>query len=322
MHGKRRGSLSVEATISFTVFIGVMFLLLNMIKLTLFMIILDNAAVETAKTIATVGYPIIFLNEAQSGIEKKAEYLTGDKLSDTSGTGAFSDILGGSPEELQAMVQNGGVSDYVKNKLMSCGVNIVSGVAYTLKGAAIKGLVGWFVRNALDHASFDFDPRALYIRMAKIPVTEAEYKAIYTQPVSLSEKGTLKATPASSPTGKDGNFNGEDVVICLEYPVKVIVPVFRGVKVTLRSVAVEHAWLHGVCDGPKRTEGINITDFLYGDDVQVYVATGGYGKRYHATENCMCLWKGSKRPMGRAAAIKDGFTPCKVCKPDDKKKEG
>lgn len=322
MNGKRSGSLSVEATISFAVFIGVMFLLLNIVKLTLFMIILNNAAAETAKTIATLGYPITFLNEAQSGIEEKAEYLRGGNLSDAAGSGVqggFGDILGASPERLQEMVQSGGASDYVKNKLMNAAVDIVSGAAYTLKGAAIKGLVGWFVKNALDNASLDFNPDALYMRMAKIPVTEAEYNAIYTDPVSLSKQGTLTAKPASKHNGADGDFNAEDVVICLEYPVVVIVPVFRGVKVTLRSVAVEHAWLHGVCDGPKRTEGIDLTEFLYGDDIQVYVAVGGHGERYHATDKCMALWKNSKQPISRSAAIKDGFTPCKICKPDDKK---
>ena len=58
-----RGSLTVEAIISVTMFISVMFLLLTMVKLVLMMTILNNATVEAAKVIATGAYPISILNE-------------------------------------------------------------------------------------------------------------------------------------------------------------------------------------------------------------------------------------------------------------------
>ena len=336
MKKKRRGSLAVEATISFSVFISFMFLLLNIVKLILFMIILNNAAVETAKTIATVGYPLTFLNQHQDTIEKKEDYLKNEKLSDMTGSAvqaaAFSNLLGGNPDE---MIKSGALH-YLENFLMGSAVKIIKGEIYALKSDAVKGIAGWFIENSLQNTGIAFNPERLNLRMVKIPVTKMEYVTVYSDPVPLSDKGTLQATPASAYDGDDGDFNGEDVVICLEYPVRIILPFLDQVNVTLRATAVEHAWLNSTCSGPKRTEGIDLTNLLFGKDTMVAVATGGYGKCYHKP-GCSRLWeksstvplepaaekagiRGTSVQISRSTAIKEGYTPCKVCKPDDENK--
>ena len=68
---KRKGSLTVEATISFTVFIGFSFLMLTLVKLVLVMTILNNATAETAKTLASSGYVIAIVNGYQENFEKE-----------------------------------------------------------------------------------------------------------------------------------------------------------------------------------------------------------------------------------------------------------
>ncbi len=312
----RRGSLSVEAVISATVFISVMFLLLNIVKLVLFMTILNNATTETAKVIATSAYPISILNEKQAGIEKSVEaYEPGnlkESLLGTVSTGFVTQFFGG--DGLKAMESGGTAS--IKKLIEGAAVELAKDAVYELKGKAVNALCANVVKGYVENCGIELDQERLMLRAVKIPQTDMEYKTLYTSALNLSEEGTLSAQPASSPSGSDGDFNAEDVLICLEYPYEFALPFLPSVSLTLRSTAVEHAWLHGTSAGPKRTEGINVSDILFGKDTVVYVATGGHGKRYHK-ENCSTLWT-SNAPMSLSAAKSQGYTACKVCNPPEK----
>lgn len=59
LRNKKKGSLTVEAVIAFSIFISFMFLLLSMVKISLTKITLENAVSETAKYIASASYPTL-----------------------------------------------------------------------------------------------------------------------------------------------------------------------------------------------------------------------------------------------------------------------
>ena len=314
MSGKKRGSLTVEAVISFTVFIMVMFLLLTLVKLVLMMTVLNNATVETAKIIATSAYPISFLNEAQSGLEDMEDNLKPTTLaSSIVGTGqsaVVSDLLGGDPDT----VLKSGFSSICKGLVGGTAVKLLKGAVYEIKGNTVNYLCGKLIQGYVENCGLRFDPEKLTLRVAKIPETEAEFEHLHTGSLSLSEDGSLTASPASSASGTDGNFNAEDVVLCLEYPYELALPFLPSFTITLRSDSVEHAWLTGTSEGPERTEGIDLSNLLFGKEKRVWIPTGGNGKRYH-TKDCHLLWS-SKIETTVNSAKKQGFTACKICKPD------
>lgn len=315
MKRKQRGSLTVEAIISFTVFISVMFLLLTLVKLVLIMTILNNATVETAKTLAVSAYPISFLNETQSGIEKMEENLEATNLANSlKGTGqsaVISGLMGGDIKE----VAKSGASGILKNLIGGTAVKLLKGQVYEIKGAVVHNLCGNIVQGYLEDCGIHFDPEKLVLRVSKIPETEAEFKELHHDKLALSEDGSLTATPCSTAAGTDGQFNADDVVICLEYPYEIALPLLPAFTITLRSVSVEHGWLYGTSSGPKRTEGIDLSGLMFGKESSVWIATGGHGKRYHA-ENCHLLWS-SKVKTTMSDAKRRGFTACKICSPGD-----
>lgn len=308
-----KGSLTVEAVISVTIFISVMFLLLTMVKLVLMMTILNNATVEAAKVIATGAYPISILNEKQAGLESlpdEAEPATlTQSLAGAGSSSIITSLFGG--DGWSAFTGSG--VDILKDLVGGVGVELSKNIVYELKGKAVSALCGQVVSGYVEDCGIAFDPEQLLLRAVKIPQTSEEFSTLYRAGLSLSDSGALTAQPASSPTAADGDFNAEDVLICLEYPYEMALPFLPAITITLRSVSVEHAWLYGTSVGPSRMEGIDVTNILFGSGTTVYVATGGHGTRYHR-ENCSTLWT-SNSPISLAEAQSQGLTPCKVCNP-------
>ena len=206
----------------------------------------------------------------------------------------------------------------VKNLIGGTAVRLLRGSFYELKGEGVKWICGKLVDSYLTDTGLFFDSDQLSLRVAKIPETEGEFKTVHVESLSLSDTGTLTALPSSGARKIDGDFNAEDVLICLEYPYKIALPFLPSITLTLRSTAVEHAWLNGTVGGPSRKEGIDLRGLLFGNEATVYIATGGYGKCYHK-EGCGCLWVGSQIETTLQQAEAMGLQPCKVCKPNVKK---
>lgn len=303
---RKKGSLSVEAVISMTVFIGVMFLMLTLVKLVLAMTILNNATTEAVKTIASSGYIIGVLNEEQEGIEKSAEKIEPANLTESvsalGGTSLVTNLMGGSGKD--AFVNSG--KKALLEILEGAAVELLGDKAYEIKGQMVNGIVGNIVKGYIEDCGIPLDESKLMLRAVKIPETDREFKTLHAGNMSLSETGTLEAVPKN-------DFNKDDVLICLEYPYTIALPLIPSVTVTLRSTAVEHAWLHGTGSGPASNEGINLEDILYGDDRDVYIGAKKTGTKYHK-EKCMTLRCGSVK-MKLSEASKKGYEPCAVCKP-------
>lgn len=308
---RKKGSLTVEAVISMTVFISAMFLLLTMVKLVLFMTILNNATAETAKAIATAAYPLSYLNAAQEGIEAKAESIRPQNLQSTlSGSGEKNlivDLMCG--DEMMSSDIVGTISSFVNGALDKTEI-----AAYELKGAAVNYLCGQIIKGYVEECGLSIDEEKIVLRAVKIPETDTEYSTMHTEPLLLSESGTLTARPSSAADGTDGQFGAKDVLICLEYDYEMALPFLPSASVTLRSTAVERAWLYGTAVGPSRKEGININNLLFGDSKVVYIATGGYGECYHKS-GCQHLWTSQTCVTLEYATQTLGLRPCKTCKP-------
>ena len=348
---KKRGSLTVEAVISFTVFLSVSFFLLTVVKLVLVATILNNAATETAKTLASSSYLIALVNDQQEKIEKKADELKPEKLADSLRfgvkSGVVSEILIG---DGVGMLSSMGKAK-VKNLLQGAAAELAGPLVYDLKGRAANAVAGSIVDKCLDQCGLRFDYQRVMLRAVKLPETKAEYAARHADGIALYDTGAaeadlsqslwedlrtgagnltnkvlgqsgssgnaggssagLTARAASSHDGTDGDFNAADVLICLEYPYEIALPLLPAFELTLRCTVVEHGWVNGTRYAPPRTEGINISDLVS----QVYVTTSGNGMRYHK-KNCFTL-KRSKDTMKLSAleAIEKNYTPCKVCKP-------
>lgn len=300
---RKKGSLSVEAVISMTVFIGVMFLMLTLVKLVLVMTILNNATTEAAKTIASSGYIIGALNEKQAGIEEKAEKIEPTNLADsTEGvvqSSVVTELISGSGKDTAL---SGGKSTLL-DVLKGLSVELSDDKVYQIKGQAASAIVGNIVKGYIEDCGIPLDESKLMLRAVKIPETDREFKALHTGNMSLSDTGTLVAVPKT-------DFGKDDVLICLEYPCTIALPLIPSVTVTLRSTAVERAWLHGTGSGPARIEGIDITDMV---DKYVYIGSRKKGEKYHQ-ENCMTLWRGSEK-MKLSEAKKAGYEPCGFCRP-------
>ena len=308
MGEKRKGSLSVEAVISMTVFIGVMFLLLTLVKLVLVMTILNNATTETAKTLATSGYVIGIINEQQADLEAKAENIEPTSLANsakgTLGSSVITTLLTGGTG-VDALKDGGKTA--LTNILEGVAVEVGKGYAYELKGQAVNAIVGSIVQQYIENCGLQLDPERLMLRAVKIPETSMEFKTLHKEALPLSAQDSLKAEPGT-------DFGKDDVLICLEYPYKIALPLIPSVTVTLRSTAVEHAWLNGTGSGPADREGICIEDLIFGDNRSVYIGARRKGEKYHK-KDCITLWRGAEE-MKLSEAWENGYkSPCKVCRP-------
>jgi len=301
---KNRGSLTVEAVISVTVFISVMFMLLTMVKMVLFMTVLNNATVETAKILATSGYPIVLLNDLQEDtLDTTAKQFEPASLQQSLQTGLTDTFLTGifSGNVIKTGAQNvaGALTGFIEGAIAQIGSQLASEV----KAGIAQNLCATLVKEYVEDCGLYIDQEKLILRAVKIPETNVEFTARGGAVMPLSADGALQAQPGI-------HFGQDDVVVCLEYPYEIALPLLPAFEVTLRSTSVERAWVNGTGSGPVRTEGIDVSNWL---DKAIYEGSGGYSKRYHRRD-CITI-KGHSRLVTVSDAIARKLTPCKVCQP-------
>ena len=141
MDKRKRGSLTVEAVIAFSVFISFMFMLLSMVKISLVKITLENAVSETAKYIASASYPIGMFNDIADDSNKTvkadiAELKIGKDFQ-TKGVEALYEVLFADSEakalksgdsgidEMFKVFKNAG-EDMIKDIVLTGAENIIS----------------------------------------------------------------------------------------------------------------------------------------------------------------------------------------------------
>lgn len=301
---KARGSLSLEAVISATVFISVMFLLLTMVKMVLVMTVLNNAAVETAKVVATSGYPIALLNELQSEkLEEQAEKLSPTSLENSLKTGVSNTFVTGLFTGKMGAAAGSNAADMLKNLIGGAVAELSKEYIYQAKADLANSICSSVIKDYVEDCGLQIDQSKLMLRAIKIPETDGEFKVQHTEAMQLSESGSLAARPGE-------HFGADDVLISLEYPYEMALPFLPAFEVTLRSTAVERAWIHSTGVAPSRNEGIQLDNWL---SKTVYIGSRGYSKCYHRA-NCITLSKGST-PLSLTSAKNQGYSPCGVCHP-------
>ena len=302
---KLKGSLSLEATIAFTVFLSFMFLLLMMVKLSLVVITLDSVTAETAKEIATSAYPIGLFNDMSEDVHTKVEKyenITGftDAIIDSGEKSIIGQITALTEKDAKKAGKQGLMS-LVKIPL-TYGINKVGDMLLE-EGANLIGKKGnEMVRNniyaALKEYHTGINMNNLKLAVCKFPMPEQTYNS-GCDSEGYKELGITKT-----------DFGSDDVVIGLTYDYELALPFLPTFNIKLKSLAVEHAWVTGGnADTVSNKEGINVADILFGKSF--YVGAGGTSKCYHK-KTCITLWKGAS-PISKKEAA--GLSECKVCKP-------
>lgn len=292
-----RGSVTVEASIVFPLFLCVFFLLLFLVKFVCTGILLDYAVNETAKEIAAAAYPISFLNELED--EKLQKYETAE-IPDTGGEseGGFdyiSTLISGNMKEerIDSLIK-GAIEDYEKGIIGYLG-NSITPAYWKLKTAAKYSTVQTMLRKHLDDSIIDAD--RLKLSLVEFPQSEAEY-----------EKSIGSGIYRNSGLTPEQDFVRDDVVIQLEYDYAVTLPFMKELNIKMVHTAVEKAWLSGSCGIiTEKQEGLDLSS----DGTIVYVTRTGI--RYHLG-SCRHLHS-SKIPIEINEAKAEGYTPCKVCRP-------
>ncbi len=306
---RKRGSLTVEAVISFAVFVSFMFMLLSMVKISLVKITLENAVSETAKYIASASYPIGMFNDIAEDSNRTVEAdITEFKLGkdiQAKGIEALFDSLFADSEASALKSIDDGING-IFGVITDAGTNMLKSVVLTgvenlitKEGSKVAGNI---VSEVIDNSYVSIDKDNLTVTIAKLPVPEQTYNISYNTS-QFTDMGLTK-----------NDFNEDDVVIGVEYVYKLALPFLTTIDVKMREVAVEHAWVNGGAGNvTTRTEGLNFSDILdniLGGETVYVTNTGG---KYHK-ENCYYLW-GSKNEYKKSSAIVSGYRACKKCAP-------
>ena len=320
---KRRGSVTIEAAIAFPVFLSFFLLLAFFIKIACINITLDHAVNETAKQLAASCYPITFLNDLeddllQEGIEFQMPSIEEElkKIGEYVKSGIdeediFAKLITGefTAKDVKELVNNviERIKEDYKDGLRSYLSSRYSGDYFSLKTKVKYAVVTHLMEKFLQEGMVDAGK--IELKMIELPqgIVEYELKSRNEANRRIYEEWGLVPDP-------------DNIVIAVEYSIKVPIPFFPEKGIVTRHVAVERAWLHGSSgvyeawsSGEDDEKGKDSEDGSKdngdsGDDI-VYVTN--YGKKYHA-DGCEYLKK-SRKPISREYAVQKGYSPCKVC---------
>lgn len=307
---KQKASLTVEAVIAFVSYLSFMFMLLLMVKMSMVSIVLNGAVNETAKQIATMAYPLnIPIAVANDQGDKVEVFTTVEKN--------VSELIN-NPQEtiLEYIFENvDGIDSIKSGDWKNMGDILMSGgsVKDAVIGAVISGgedLLANYCANAaaktiqeyVNDSKMPIRSENIKIRIVKLPMSDQSYKNLDTGSGAYSD---FKLT-------KD-DFDVNDVVIAIEYSYVMNLPFLDQIRLTLRDVAVEQAWVNGCSSMRTWSEGIKIEDLhdkLTGENTKYWIAGGEYGNCYHK-QGCPALYRKNALPVSDTA----GKKPCKRCNP-------
>ena len=270
--------------------------------------VLDYAVNEAAKEIAATAYPISFINELED--EKIEEYgnvkipAPEEELEKL-----IQQIGGGSSGNLLNVIISGDfkgtdISDNLKGVLDDYSKGIIGGIIDKITPAYwnMKSAGKYMIADALIKEHLDsplIDQKNARLRLVEFPQGKAEYNARSESAIYES----FGLTP-----GKD--FGSDDVVLQLEYDYSVNLPFVEALNVKMVHTAVERAWINGSFGVlTAKDEGLDLEP----EGSIVFITRTGI--RYHKG-SCWYLRK-SRIPIDVEEASGKGYTPCKVCKPQN-----
>ena len=243
---KAKGSLTVEACIALPVFLSFFFLLLFFTKIACLNIVLDHAVKEAARQIASMSYPLEFLNgyiddKVAAGVPLTEFFqdqsvqlgaIVDESLNESLLTSVFSGEV--QTPDIEEIWHNMGAQLTENFYKLAEGYVFKSliGPYFDLKGAGQYYLVKKILEEQLQNNAVD--PRYLSVTSVELPQGTAEYE--YKKDGEWYSDWELKP---------DLDFSKDDVVIRVKYDAALPIP-FLGIKnIQLCYTAVERAWLHG-----------------------------------------------------------------------------
>lgn len=304
---KEKGSLAIEATISFTVFLCFMFVLMTIVKLSMVYITLNDVTSETVKKVAGMSYPLSYVNDFVNDEAAKANNFVDEKkksITDLANENGVESIL-------QELGFDGGIESIIGSAedILGDFTNKILSKLEEFKINKQTELAANIYSKLLDDTSMPIDKSKVNVKYFTLPQSNAEFE--YS-----------KSIAANLTNLEENKLDKDDVILAVEYDYTITVPFFPAYDVKLKSMAVEKAWLYGGNHVvPAKREGIKV-DVV--ESKIVYYTNTGKGKKYHR-ENCMTLIRSEKNGNKRftsevLAAKKKGLQPCLVCKPDDDEK--
>ncbi len=325
-----KGALTVEACIALPFFLGFLLLIAFFIKVACINITLNHAVNETVKQIATSSYPLSFLNEMEEDLIGNENVLSVPTFSEEKNklAGYVGESLASKDVISSIMTGSFGVGDLS---------NILSSVAGSMEGDIKSGLRQYLI-NACGGKYLEVKTKAKYIAakflidkfcdesfvdkrnidfiLVEVPQSDWEYTARESDKELYAFYKDIGYLP-----------NKDNVVVSIEYKIKIPIPFFGEKELALRCTAVEKAWLYGsngiytVSDkvqekdkdkegeeGDKDNGDTGDGNNDYKDEI-VYITKTGM--KYHYA-GCQYLAK-SKIPIKLREAERRGYKPCEIC---------
>ncbi|MCD7904981.1 MAG: pilus assembly protein [Clostridiales bacterium] len=267
-----KGALALEAAIAFTVFLCFMFILMAVVRLAMVYITINDVTSETAKRIAGMSYIVQFVND-----------LYDDKVSD------LEDAVKVKKFSFKAVKKTSNASSSSTSSVLQyLGLNITN-KALNLSGLqdTIDNFTESTIESILGKAeSFVMDKQQELLYSVYTGLLEETGASInsddvtvvfFTLPLSETAFDNQKEAIAETTGFGEDDLNRNDVILIVEYNYTINVPFFPSYDVTLRSTAVERAWVNGGSHvTPSDRESVDISSV-----VGKIVYHTPQGKKYH-----------------------------------------
>ena len=326
---KNRGSLTVEATLSFSIFLMVFLALLCVVKIGLVEYQLRMATSNAARSVATSSYILGKVNSWQEEENKKMTTSTSESIAmgemkevvnSTSSvlTGvikyAFADKSKPSKSikaETDLKIAGGEAATSLITSFIGLGVDALYSHLYNYIGDAKDALAYQVVRGAVENnlanSALKLDGDNLNIDIYKLPQTQAEF-----------ESGILNVAYVAAGISPGVDFGKDDVVVSISYKYKLKLPFIKEREIIIRSTSVEKAWLNGssgVYCKPRSDKGLLSTGiselFELIDNETVYIVDGS--NKYHRSAHCYTIDEKHYTTLKKLSAKNLQYKECSQC---------
>lgn len=324
-----RGSLTVEATLSFTIFLMVFLALLSVVKIGLIEYQLRMATSNASRSVATSSYVLGKVNAWQEEENKKKINSTSESMvfgEIKEGVSDISSVLTGvikyafadkskPSKSIKAgtdlKITSGEAAVSFVTSFIGMGVDSLYSHLYSYIGDAKDALAYRVVRaaveNNLAHSALKLDGNNLNIDIYKLPQTQAEF-----------ESNMLNVSYVVAGLSPGVDFGKDDVVISISYKYKLKFPFIKEREIILRSTSVEKAWLNGssgVYCKPRSDTGLLSTGiselFELIDNETVYIVDGS--NKYHRSAYCPAIDDKHYTTLKKLSAKNLQYKECSQC---------
>lgn len=323
---KKKGSLTVEATLASVVFISIMLLLVSLVKFVLIEYTITYCAHEGAKAIAESGYLVSLVNNIQEDMDdtydatQKEEAKSLGKFATSTATSVaqswFSYGIGKQERKDGAKLVSGLTKTAVNSVfelVKSIGTNFYGYFRddiNAMKNNFKYDFVCDVINDTIDQKGLPINRDKVVVELVKFPETKREY-TVNSLGVNYIKNGFVP--------GKD--FDKEDAVVVISYDASINLPFINKIDFTIRKVAVEKCWVNGGNGIVTSNSAKGVAEKAIGAIIDavvdfetknnVYVVNGS--SKYHSSKVC---YKCSDKPVTEIkefVAKGNGYSACSSC---------